>query len=99
VQPDIVKMGGITGSLQCAALCHAHGELVLHQTQPTIGHAAKMHLMGTVMYLAKPVEVADNPRRLNAHFKNAPDPQNSAFPAPSGPGLGLEKLEPRIKPL
>jgi hypothetical protein len=51
------------------------------------------------MHLAKPVEVADNPRRLNALFKNAPEPQSGAFPVPSGPGLGLEKLEPRIKPL
>jgi predicted outer membrane repeat protein len=38
IQPDIVKMGGITGLLRCAALAHAHGvELVPHQTQPTIG--------------------------------------------------------------
>jgi L-alanine-DL-glutamate epimerase-like enolase superfamily enzyme len=95
-------MGGITGLMQCAALCHVHGvELVPHQTQPTIGHAANMHLMATVMHLAKLVEVADNPRRLNALFKNAPEAQNGAFPVPSGPGLGLEleKLEPRIKPL
>ena len=35
VQPDIVKMGGVTGLMQCAALCHAHGvEFVPHQTQP-----------------------------------------------------------------
>ena len=70
----------------------------MHQTQPTIGHAANMHLMGTGMHLAKPVEVADNPRRLNALFKNAPEPQNGAFPVPSGAGLelDLEMLEPRI---
>jgi hypothetical protein len=59
-----------------------------------------MHLMATVMHLAKLVEVADNPRRLDALFKNAPEPQNGV-PVPWGPGLGLEleKLEPRIKPL
>ena len=34
-QADIVKMGGITGRLRCAALAQAHGvELVSHQTQP-----------------------------------------------------------------
>ncbi|MGH7114405.1 MAG: mandelate racemase/muconate lactonizing enzyme family protein, partial [Stellaceae bacterium] len=44
VQPDIVKMGGITGLMRCAALAHAHGvELVPHQTQPTIGHMASLH--------------------------------------------------------
>ena len=58
-----------------------------------------MRLMATVLHLARPIEVADNPRRLNALFKNAPEPQSGAFPVPSGPGLGLEKLEPRIKPL
>src|SRR5262249_58438430 len=25
VQPDIVKMGGITGMMQCAAVCFEHG--------------------------------------------------------------------------
>jgi L-alanine-DL-glutamate epimerase-like enolase superfamily enzyme len=45
VQPDIVKMGGITGLQRCAALAHAYGvELVPHQTQPTIGHMASLHL-------------------------------------------------------
>ena len=47
VQPDIVKMGGITGLVRCAALAQAHGvELVPHQTQPTIGHTANMHVVG-----------------------------------------------------
>src|SRR5882724_10544777 len=46
VQPDIVKMGGITGLMRCVALAHAHGvELVPHQTQPTIGHMANLHLV------------------------------------------------------
>jgi L-alanine-DL-glutamate epimerase-like enolase superfamily enzyme len=56
-----------------------------------------MRLIATVMHLAKPVTLADNRRRLNALFKNAPEPQNGAFPVPSGPGLGpdLDKLEPK----
>jgi hypothetical protein len=64
VQPDIVKMGrhhrahAVRRALPCA--------LFPHQTQPDIGHAANMHLLATMMNLAKPVEVADNPRRLNA---------------------------------
>ena len=36
---DLIAAGGITGLMQCAALCHAHGvELVPYQTQPTIRH-------------------------------------------------------------
>ncbi len=58
VQPDIVKMGGITGLMQCAALCFAHGvELVPHQTQPTIGQLANLHVLATIMHLTKPVEI------------------------------------------
>jgi L-alanine-DL-glutamate epimerase-like enolase superfamily enzyme len=91
-----------------AALCHAHGvELLPHQTQPTIGHAANMHLMATVPYAPggrdAPCQAGrggGQSTRLDALFKDAPKPQNGAFPVPSGPGLGLdlEKLEPRIKP-
>ena len=99
VQPDIVKMAASPGSCSAPryAMRTASSSSRL-QTQPTIGHAANMHL---TLHLAKRVEVADNPRRLNALFKNALEPQNGAFPVPSGRGLGLdlEKLEPRIKPL
>jgi hypothetical protein len=52
-----------------------------------------------MMRLANLVEVADNRRRLNALFNNAPEPQNGAFPVLSGSGLGLEMLGLRVKPL
>jgi len=40
--------GGVTGLMQCAALCHAHGvEFVPHQTQPAIGNAANLHVLAT----------------------------------------------------
>src|SRR6476661_6443598 len=43
VQPDIVKMGGVTGLARCVALAQAHGvELVQHETQPTIGNTANL---------------------------------------------------------
>src|SRR5580704_17701295 len=46
VQQDIVKMGGITGLIRCAALAQAHGvELVPHQTQATIGHMGSLHVV------------------------------------------------------
>jgi D-galactarolactone cycloisomerase len=61
VQPDIIKMGGITGLMKCAAIAHAAGvELVPHQTQPTIGHLANIHVLSTIMHLSNPVELADN---------------------------------------
>ena len=45
IQCDPLKMGGITGLTQCIALAFAHGvEIVPHQTQPTIGHAANLQV-------------------------------------------------------
>ncbi|GAA4165855.1 mandelate racemase/muconate lactonizing enzyme family protein [Shinella granuli] len=90
VQPDIIKMGGITGLMQCAAICFAHGvELVPHQTQPTIAHAANLHLLATLMHNTKPAEFSDPSTRMHVAFANPPIPENGMFKVPSGPGLGL----------
>ena len=91
VQPDIVKMGGITGMMQCAALCYAHGvELVPHQTQPTIGHTANLHVLSTLMHATKPAELADGWPRMAVAFKNPPKPVDGHFELTDAPGLGLE---------
>ena len=90
VQPDIVKMGGITGLLRCAALAHAHGvELVPHQTQPTIGHMASLHIVGSLLQGVKPAEWNDPSSRTHAVFENPPFPVNGLFHLPDEPGLGL----------
>jgi len=90
VQPDIVKMGGVTGLMQCAALCHAHGvEFVPHQTQPAIGNAANLHVLSTVMHATKPAELADGWSRSADTFVNAPRPDGGCMVVPDGPGLGL----------
>jgi L-alanine-DL-glutamate epimerase-like enolase superfamily enzyme len=92
VQPDIVKMGGITGLMQCAAIAHAHGvELVPHQTQPSVGHLANIHVLSTIMHLSKPVELADNWERAESVFKTNPSkPVDGHFEVPTAPGLGME---------
>jgi predicted outer membrane repeat protein len=90
VQPDIVKMGGITGLLRCAALAHAHGvELVPHQTQPMIGHMANLHVVASLLQGVKPAEWNDPSTRTHAIFDNPPVPVEGLFQLPSGPGLGL----------
>jgi len=91
VQPDIVKMGGITGLMQCAAIAHAHGvQLVPHQTQPSIGHLANIHFLSTIMHLSKPVELADGWERAGSVFVNPSEPKNGKFTLPTAPGLGYE---------
>jgi L-alanine-DL-glutamate epimerase-like enolase superfamily enzyme len=90
VQPDIVKMGGVSGLMQCAALCHAHGvELVPHQTQPAIGNAANLHVLATLMHASKPAELADGWMRVADTFVNAPKPDAGCLVVPEGAGLGL----------
>ncbi len=90
VQPDIVKMGGITGLLRCVALAQAHGvELVPHQTQPIIGHIANMHIVASMLQSAKPVEWNDPSSRTHPPFENPPLPVGGQFELPNGPGLGL----------
>ena len=100
VQPDIVKMGGITGLMQCAAICFAHGvELVPHQTQPGIGHVANLHVLSTLMHNTKPAEFADPDTRMHVGFENPLIPEDGCFALPDGPGLGLrvrdEELDKR----
>jgi L-alanine-DL-glutamate epimerase-like enolase superfamily enzyme len=97
VQPDIVKMGGITGLMQCAAICFAHSvELVPHQTQPGFAHAANLHVVATLMHNTKPAEYSDASGRMDAGFKNSIRPENGRFKVPSRPGLGLEVDEDAI---
>lgn len=98
VQPDIVKMGGITGLLRCAALTHAHGvELVPHQTQPTIGHTANLHIVASLLQNTKPVEWNDPSSRTHPIFENPPVPIGGVFHLPRDPGLGLRLNETELK--
>jgi L-alanine-DL-glutamate epimerase-like enolase superfamily enzyme len=97
VQPDIVKMCGITGLMRCAALAQAHGvELVPHQTQPTIGHVANLHLAASQLHLTKPCEWNDPSPRQHAVFENPPRPVDRLFQLPAEPGLGLRLNEAEL---
>ena len=97
VQPDIVKMGGITGLTRCAALAQAHGvELVPHQTQPTIGHMANLHVVASQLHATKPCELNDPSPRMHAVFENPPTPAGGLFRLSSEPGLGLRINEAEL---
>ena len=97
VQPDIVKMGGITGLTRCAALAHAHDvELVPHQTQPTIGHMASLHVAASQLHLTKPCELNDPSPRMHAVFEDPSRPVDGLFHLPEEPGLGLQVNEAEL---
>jgi L-alanine-DL-glutamate epimerase-like enolase superfamily enzyme len=104
LQPDVVKMGGITGLSRSMALAQAHGvELVPHQTQPMIGHMASLHLAASQLHMTKPCEWNDPSARTHAVFDNPPTPQSGLFHLSAEPGLGLrlneEELARRRVPL
>ncbi len=97
VQPDIVKMGGITGLLRCAAIAQAHGvELVSHQTQPSIGHLANMHVVACQAQATKPIELNDPSPRTHAVFVNPPRPVEGLFHLTDAPGLGITLNEAEL---
>jgi L-alanine-DL-glutamate epimerase-like enolase superfamily enzyme len=97
LQPDIVKMGGITGMIRCAALALAHGvELVPHQTQPAIGHMASLHVAASQLHTTKPCEWNDPSSRTHAVFDNPPIPVDGLFQLPTASGLGLTVNEPEL---
>ena len=94
IQPDIVKMGGVTGLQRCAALAHAHGvELVSHQTQPTIGHMVNLHVCAAQLHATKPCEWNDPSDRMHGVFDTVPVPENGLFKLSDRPGLGMDFVE------
>ena len=97
LQPDVVKMGGITGLSRSIALAQAHGvELVPHQTQPTIGHMASLHLAASQLHTTKPCEWNDPSPRQHAVFDNPPKPEGGVFHLSAEPGLGLKLNEAEL---
>lgn len=98
VQPDIIKMGGITGLVRCFALAQAHGvEIVPHQTQPVIGHLANLHVVATQMHMTRPAEYADPSGRMDVGFLNPPRPRNGVFELGDDPGLGITVDAPALE--
>src|SRR5438105_3697739 len=97
ISADIAKMGGTTGRIRCAALALAHGvELVPHQTQPTIGQMASVHVAASQLHTTKPCEWNDPSSRTHAVFDNPPIPVDGLFQLPTAPGLGLTVNEPEL---
>jgi D-galactarolactone cycloisomerase len=98
LQPDIVKMGGVTGLMRAAALCHAHGvELVPHQTQPTVGHMVNLHVAAVQLHTTKPCEWNDPSSRMHSVFDAVPVPSGGRFMLSERPGLGMSFVEDELE--
>ena len=63
-----------------------------HQTQPTIGHVANLHVLATLMHMTKPAEFADPYDRMHVGLRESAEARRTANSAvPAGPGLGFDE--------
>ena len=92
IQPDVVKCGGITEIRKIAALGETHHKHLLpHQTQPTIGTVANLHVIASIRGSNRPQEFTRVNERLNSLFKEPIVPDDQGYlTVPMKPGLGLE---------
>jgi len=100
LQPDLVKCPGISEAFKIAALASAHHKkLVPHQTQPTIGQAANLHFTSVFVPGDTAQELSYRAMKSPLHslFKNPLQFKNGRLTVPTGPGLGLELDEKKLK--
>ncbi len=100
VQPDLVKCAGISEAVKVAALASAHHKLLCpHQTQPTVGQAANLHFTSVFVTndMAQELDHTAMKSALHSLFKNPLEFKNGRITVPTGPGLGLELDEAKLK--
>lgn len=100
LQPDLVKCAGISEAVKIAALSSAHHKtLIPHQTQPTIGQAATLHFVSvfTAPDVAQEVSHGGLKSWIQDLFKTPFEFKNGRLTVPTGPGLGLDLDEAKMK--
>lgn len=99
VQPDVTKCGGLTPSMQIAALVEAHNlSIVCHCTTPTVGMAATLHYVAAVEPARPRQEFTGERESLQRFFSNRLEFSEGWMRVPDGPGLGLDaKLDELLK--
>jgi len=94
IQPDVVKCAGISEMRKIAAIAELYDKIVLpHQTQPTVGHVASMHVCAAIKNCTRPHEFTGRRPDLEALFTNYPAPEGGYMALPGGHGLGLDMDE------
>ncbi|MCI0438083.1 MAG: mandelate racemase/muconate lactonizing enzyme family protein, partial [Chloroflexi bacterium] len=98
LQPDVVKCGGITEMKKIAVLSETYSKHFLpHQTQPTIGTLASLHVCTSIQTCTRPHEFTGERPELNALFKEPLEFKDGYITIPMKPGLGLEIIPERVK--
>ena len=100
IQPDVVKCGGITEMKKIAVLGETFNKmLVPHQTQPTVGTAANLHVCASLIHCSRPQEYTGRRPELGDLFIEPLRMLDGQIAIPTGPGLGLEIDEGRLEKL
>jgi len=90
IQPDVVKCAGITESMKIAALGDAFNRIFLpHQTQPTVGNAAALHIAAALQWCDWPQEYSGPSPKLDELFEEPLTFYDGHLVVPQKPGLGL----------
>ena len=100
IQPDVVKCAGISEMYKIAVLGSVYNKhFVPHQTQPTIGTAANVHVCAALAHANRPQEYTGQDPRLDALFKEPLIFEDGYIHVPQKPGLGLELDEKKLREL
>ena len=102
LQPDVITCGGFSEFKKIAALAQAFNKpITVHNTDPTIGTAAHLHLWVSTPNCISPQEYNIEPHALAEHaiMKNPPEVRGGRIATPQGPGLGIELDEDVISRL
>lgn len=103
LQPDVIKCGGITEFRKIAALAETFSKpITVHNTQPTIGTLAHLHLWASSPNCIYPQEYNIEPHPLRDDhpiWKEPILPKNGRMVPPTAPGLGVELDEDVIREL
>lgn len=98
IQPDVVKCGGISEMYKIGILGSVYNKhFVPHQTQPTIGTAANLHVCAAISNAIRPQEYTGQEPRLDELFKEPLVFEDGYIHVPKKPGLGLELDEEKLK--
>jgi len=90
LQPDVVKAGGLTECKKIAILAETYNKLfVPHQTQPTVGMAANLHLIAALQWADRPQEYTGQRPELDEVFEEPLILEDGTMRVPDSPGLGL----------
>ena len=98
LQPDIVKCAGITEMKRIATLAETFDmQLLPHQTQPSIGNAASLHVVSTLPQSTRPHEYTGPRPDLDDLFDDPWEFVDGQITIPDRPGLGLTLNEKALQ--